>query len=187
MEDTADWTLRHVNLLTICHSLARIVIPEIIGLWKRCGLRFATMNKFNAGGDEPMSIPTIEQVMTCSPVVVDLNDSLAKAQGVMAGGGFRHVPVVDAGNVVSMISNRDANIAVAAHKGMRTAEELKVEDVCTLQTYMVEPDTQLDEVVTYMADNHIGSTLIARDGRLLGIFTATDACRVLGDALKGKL
>ena len=134
-----------------------------------------------------MSVPAIEEVMTRSPVAVELKENLANAQHIMSLGGFRHVPVVNEGEVVSMISDRDANIAIAAHKDLRASEQLTVEDVCTLETYIVAPETPLDEVVAHMADAQIGSALIARDGDLLGIFTATDACRVLRDCLQQNL
>jgi CBS domain-containing protein len=35
-----------------------------------------------------------------------------------------------------------------------------------------------------MVDKHIGSALIVEDGKLLGIFTAMDACRVLAESLE---
>ena len=36
----------------------------------------------------------------------------------------------------------------------------------------------LDHVLEHMAAKHIGSTLVTKHGHLVGIFTATDACRV---------
>lgn len=130
------------------------------------------------------TIPTIEQVMTPSPITVAAQEPLANAQAIMAQRGVRHLPVLDSGRVVSMISDRDAHVAIAAHKGLRASEELSVGDVSTLQTYMVPPETALDLVVEHMARNQIGSAIIAREGELLGIFTATDACRVLADCLR---
>ena len=35
-----------------------------------------------------------------------------------------------------------------------------------------------DRVLLHMADEHIGCALVVKDGRLAGIFTTTDACRV---------
>lgn len=45
----------------------------------------------------------------------------------------------------------------------------------------------LDEVVLHMADEHIGSVLITENNQLAGIFTATDACRYLGECLRDNL
>jgi hypothetical protein len=35
-----------------------------------------------------------------------------------------------------------------------------------------------------MAEYHIGSALILKQGKLVGIFTATDACRCFGEYLR---
>ena len=70
---------------------------------------------------------------------------------------------------------------------MSVAEEMTVEDVCTLATYTATPESLLDEVVLNMADRQIGSVLVLDGDELAGIFTATDACRYLGQCLRGEL
>jgi hypothetical protein len=37
-----------------------------------------------------------------------------------------------------------------------------------------------------MADRHIGSAVVTRQGKLAGIFTWVDACRCFGDCLRAK-
>lgn len=49
--------------------------------------------------------------------------------------------------------------------------------------WIVEPGTPLDQVLDKMADDRIGSVLVAEKGELVGIFTATDACRELSKAV----
>jgi hypothetical protein len=44
--------------------------------------------------------------------------------------------------------------------------------------------TPARNVVRHTVDKHIGSALILEDGKLLGIFTAMDACRVLAESLE---
>jgi CBS domain-containing protein len=36
-----------------------------------------------------------------------------------------------------------------------------------------------------MAENRIGSAIVTKDGKLVGIFTVTDACRALAEVLEG--
>jgi len=38
-------------------------------------------------------------------------------------------------------------------------------------------------VARTMADNHIGSAIVTKDDKLVGIFTVTDACRALARVL----
>ncbi len=131
--------------------------------------------------------PAIGQVMTPTPLTVGLTDTVAEAQRIMHAHQFRHLPVVDKGGPVGVVSDRDLHLALLATRGLDGAEQLTVEDVCTLQTYIVEPSTPLAEVVSTMAERHIGSVLVAEGGMLVGIFTTTDACRYLSRCLQGEL
>ena len=49
----------------------------------------------------------VRDVMTRNPETVEPDESLAQARLVMLHGGFRHLPVVEAGRLVGMLSLRD--------------------------------------------------------------------------------
>ena len=55
-----------------------------------------------------------------------------------------------------------------------------VEEAMTADPYIVEPEEPLTSVVAHMAEHKVGSAVVAHYGRLLGLFTTTDALRVLG-------
>jgi len=131
--------------------------------------------------------PAIKVVMTKAPMTIDAAETVLSAQRILSEKGFRHLPVMKGGKPVSMLSDRDINLALVANHGLVKAEEMTVEDVCTLATYTATPDSPLDEVVLNMADRQIGSVLVLDGERLAGIFTATDACRYLGLCLRGEL
>ncbi len=126
---------------------------------------------------------SIGDVMTTSPVSIDINASLQEAQRLMADKGIRHLPVTRDEKPASLVSDRDIHLAVAANKDLKAAEQLAVADVCTLRTYMVAPGASLAEVSAYMAEKQIGSALIVEGDALHGIFTATDACKQLARLL----
>jgi len=50
---------------------------------------------------------TVGEVMTADPVVLRTDDSVAVAIHKMAVGGFRHIPLVDGGAPVGMITAHD--------------------------------------------------------------------------------
>jgi len=56
----------------------------------------------------PLADWPVTAVMTPQPEVVQPQDPLAFALGKMAAGGYRHIPVVDAGGPIGMVSIRDA-------------------------------------------------------------------------------
>jgi CBS domain-containing protein len=66
------------------------------------------LNKVLAGNLDP-DTTTLEQVMVAQPLTIRADKPLAYALYMMAEGGFRHVPVVDAdGAPLGMVSSRDA-------------------------------------------------------------------------------
>ena len=65
-------------------------------------------------------------------------------------------------------------------------EDITVEDVMTPDPYTVTPQTAVDDVVLEMAEHKYGCAIVKQEnGKVVGIFTATDGLRVLGEVLKG--
>ena len=50
----------------------------------------------------------LAEVMTADPITIDVRRPFKHALQMMVDGGFRHVPVVDGGSVVGILSARDA-------------------------------------------------------------------------------
>jgi len=132
-------------------------------------------------------IPAIEALMTASPLTIDYHATVKEAQKLMSDRHFRHLPVVRDGKVVSLLSDRDINLALVANQGLIHADKMLVEDICVLETFQVAPATPLDQVVEEMALRHVGSVLVVEGGELKGIFTATDACKYLGLCLRDQI
>ena len=57
-------------------------------------------------------------------------------------------------------------------------------DVYVPEPYSVDSSTPLDVVLEHMATHHVGSAIVTKHGRIAGIFTATDACRVSCEHLR---
>jgi len=124
--------------------------------------------------------------MTSLPLSVALDARVLEARELMAEHDIRHLPVTEDGRLVGVVSQRDIALVLDPALDVPFHEELRVATVCSLDAYVVEPETPLDAVVAEMARRRIGSALVARRGRLLGILTATDACRLLAEAVHGR-
>lgn len=125
--------------------------------------------------------------MTPLPLSVGIEARVLEARELMAEHDIRHLPVTDdQGRLVGVVTQRDVGLVLDPELDLPFDEDLRVRSVCSFDAYLVSPDTPLDEVADEMARRRIGSALVARDGRLLGIFTATDACRLLADTLRGR-
>jgi acetoin utilization protein AcuB len=123
-------------------------------------------------------MPTTNSVMTPFPYVVQIEDSLLYAREVMVRHGVRHLPVKDGNKLAGVLSDRDLKRALDPDLGLPPKDELFVRDVYQSEAYVVESSEPLDLVLEQMATKHIGSALVTKGGQLVGIFTATDACRV---------
>ena len=60
------------------------------------------------------SAARVREVMTHDPVVLRSGDPVAVAIHKMAIGGFRHVPILDGGHPVGVVSARDVFRHIAA-------------------------------------------------------------------------
>ncbi len=60
-----------------------------------------------AEGRDPQGTP-VGDVMTANPTTIDADKPFARALELMHAGRFRHVPVVDNGRPIGIVSSRDA-------------------------------------------------------------------------------
>jgi acetoin utilization protein AcuB len=125
--------------------------------------------------------------MTALPRSIGIDARVLEARELMTEHDIRHLPVTEDGRLVGVVTQRDIALVLDPELDLPFHEELRVRTVCLLDAYVVEPETPLDAVVAEMARRRIGSALVARSERLLGIFTATDACRLFAEALHGTL
>lgn len=121
------------------------------------------------------AIPPIKSVMTPFPHWIEVDEPLARARDVMAEHEIRYLPVMERGKLVGVLTEKDMRKAETS--GGTDGDDTLVKDVCDLEAYVVGLSEPLDHVLSEMADKHIGSALVVKDGKLAGIFTLTDACR----------
>jgi acetoin utilization protein AcuB len=115
--------------------------------------------------------------MTPTPHTIGSDQKLETAHRMMREHGLRHLPVLRAGKLVGVISQRDLYF-VEALAGVDVSVDA-VADAMTSEVYTVTPEERLADVVTEMAEHRYGCTVVVERGRVVGIFTATDALRVL--------
>jgi acetoin utilization protein AcuB len=128
-------------------------------------------------------MPTIKVAMTTFPYAIDVEASLADAWAMMLEHGIRHLPVTEVDTLVGIVTERDLRLVLRPGS---TQTDGIVRDVCTTDPYVVGDDAPLDEVVREMADRQIGSVLVVRHDKLVGILTASDVCRILASLLESR-
>jgi acetoin utilization protein AcuB len=124
---------------------------------------------------------TVQDVMTPQPITVGRHESLSTAREMMRAHRCRHLPVLEHGELVGILTERDLQILETFTRADRAIDA--AHDAMTTDAYAVPPDAPLREVARQMATEHYGCAVVIERGRVIGIFTTTDALRVLaGDA-----
>lgn len=123
--------------------------------------------------------------MTTSPFTLEPTAVLAEAHTLMKEKHIRHLPVMEGSRVVGMLSDGDLYRAEAV-TGV-DATKVSVKDVMVARPYTVSPDAPIDEVVQEMAGKKFGSAVVVDNGRVVGMFTATDALTAFAELLQTRL
>jgi acetoin utilization protein AcuB len=127
--------------------------------------------------------PQVVAFMTPFPYSVDVDAPLAQARQLMREHDFRHLPVTSGGKLVGVLTDRDIKLILGPDFGSPNEGDLKVRDAYVEQPCVVAASAPLAKVARIMADRHIGSAIVTKNDRLVGIFTVTDACRALAQVL----
>lgn len=124
---------------------------------------------------------TIAEVMTRSPFTIGRDQRLARAHVVMREHGLRHLPVLEGGKLVGILSQRDLYF-VEAIAGTDMQMD-SVADAMASDLYVVAPGDRVADVARSMAKHKYGCAVVVDCGRVVGIFTATDALELLSKAM----
>ena len=129
-------------------------------------------------------------VMTPSPITVTPEATLAEVWDLMREADIRHVPVVEAGVLVGMVSDRDlASLDVArvltadGAEALRRALATPVVTVMSSDVIFVEMEDDLDDVIELMLEHKVGAIPVVRsDARdVMGIVSYIDVLRGIRD------
>lgn len=115
--------------------------------------------------------------MTPCPQTIEREATMAEARAQMRKLGIRHLPVLDHGQLVGVISEGDLSFAERFVDARGTA----VGDVMTKEPYMAVPYAPLADVAEAMARNKYGTAIVIDRGNVVGVFTATDALRAIAE------
>ncbi len=123
----------------------------------------------------------VRQHMTASPITIGREQPLTVAHKLMREHRIRHLPVLQRGRLVGVVSQRDLHFV----ETLRDVDPsvVLVEDAMTEPPFTVAPGAQLRTVVREMAARRIGSAVVVERGKVVGVFTAVDGLRVLAELL----
>jgi acetoin utilization protein AcuB len=125
--------------------------------------------------------PTVADFMSPALYTIGRGQPLAEAHRLMNDHGIRHLPVLDGGRLVGMLSQRDLHL-VETLRDVDPAQ-VTVDEAMSQEVLTVLPSAPLQKVASTMAQHKYGSALVVGPKGLEGIFTTVDALRALGTVL----
>ncbi len=126
---------------------------------------------------------TVSQLMTPSPIVIDVNQPLAEASERMEQFKLRHLPVIDGeGRLVGILSELDVYRFFKDKRPRVDPESMAVGEAMDPNPFTVAPDASVAAVARTMATQRIGAAVVMQGGRVAGVFTTVDALRGLAAA-----
>ncbi len=131
------------------------------------------------------SVPTVSKYMTTLPHTVGAEQPLSKALKMMTEYRVRHLPVLQGGHLVGILSERDIRL-VEGFKDV-DPEKVSVEEAYTPDPFIVSPESNLGDVCSQMAARKYGCALVLDNKKLVGIFTWVDALNAFNTLLSSRL
>ena len=122
----------------------------------------------------------VRDSMTREVVTVGPETTAAEALALCREKGIRHLPVLEGGWLVGMISDRDLRSATPALGDSDRAEALeriRVADEMAKEVATVRPEDPIEEAAIEMYERKIGCLPVVDDGDLVGIVTSSDVMR----------
>jgi acetoin utilization protein AcuB len=119
--------------------------------------------------------------MTKSPYTIGHDQTLAAAHRKMREHAIRHLPVLHAGRLVGIVSQRDLHF-VETLNGV-DPEEVQVSEAMSEDAYAIGPRSTVRKVAAEMAEQKYGCAVVMDEEHVVGVFTTVDALRVLSSLL----
>jgi acetoin utilization protein AcuB len=134
----------------------------------------------------------VEDLMKSKVFTVDQHDLIDRVFFLIHYEKVRHIPVVEKGKLIAIVSDRDLYKALGPKNNSNVIEPAsgknsveqhvvpqKVQHIMRRGVLTVNPDTYVSEAAAIMADNKVGALpVVDKDNHLVGIISATDILRV---------
>jgi len=124
--------------------------------------------------------------MTSDIATIGRNDELTIADDIMKMKRLRHLPVVEEGRLVGILTQRDlfhAALSTALNFGEKAQKEflktVVVKEVMTEDVLTIDPGADVKEAARLMIEHKVGCLPVVENGKLVGLVTETDLLRVV--------
>lgn len=129
----------------------------------------------------------VENWMNPNVITVDADDSMLDATKRLKEHNIRHLPVLEKGKLVGVITDRDLKraapsdaTALEAHELLYLIANIKVREIMTRNPITVPYNYTIEEAAELLLQARIsGMPVVNKDGDVIGTITQTDLFKVL--------
>jgi len=128
----------------------------------------------------------VREIMSKDIEVVDRNDTLLAVEERMAAKQLRHLPVLEQGDIVAIVTQRDLfKAAMSSTMGygekaqQAYLQSVRVKEIMVYPVVTVAPDISVVAAAEMLITKGIGCLPVVDDHKLIGIVTKTDLLRCL--------
>jgi acetoin utilization protein AcuB len=133
----------------------------------------------------------VRDIMSEKIVTIRADDTLSTVEDIMTLGHVRHMPVVEGGRLVGVVSERDLLRASLSNLSEFGTEQrraflygVEIRRVMSEPPVVIDPDATVEMAASVLADRKIGCLpVVDAHGTLVGMLTETDVLRYLAGRL----
>jgi len=136
----------------------------------------------------------VRDIMQTGVVTVSAGDTLSTVEDIMTLGGVRHMPVVRAGTLVGVVSERDllraslSNLTGFGQEERRAfLQVVEITRVMSAPPIVISPEDEIEQAARLLAEKRIGCLPVIEEGKLVGLVTETDVLRCIAGRWYGGL
>lgn len=133
-----------------------------------------------------MNTEPVHNWMTKRLITITPQTTLPEAQRIMFEHKIRRLPVVKSDKLVGIVTMGDLREAkpsdattLSIYELNYLMDRLTAKDFMTPNPITITPDATIAEAAGLMMKHKIGGLPVVEDGKLVGIITETDLCRLL--------
>ena len=123
----------------------------------------------------------VRGLMTPTPISVSPSTPVDEARALMQQHRIRHLPVLDQGRLVGIVSDRDIRLvlpspatSLSVHEIGYLLTRLTVAEIMTRGPLTIAPERPITEAARRMLAHKVGALPVVADGQLVGIVTRTN-------------
>ena len=133
-----------------------------------------------------MNTQLVRNWMTPHPITITPQTTLPEARRLMREHHIRRLPVVEKDKLVGIVTLGDIREAqpspattLSIYEMNYMLDRLTAKEFMTRDLVTISPDATIGEAARLMVDRKIGGMPVVEGGKLVGIITETDFCRLL--------